>query len=117
MLSAEAVYSRHYKLEDGMRWFISLLFAALLLVGQNTGSDAASRRKNALAYYRQQNLPAAIRELEALHATLPNDLAAVALLADCYTRSGQPDRAISLLRPLANTHPGDLGLKYQLGAA
>jgi Flp pilus assembly protein TadD len=117
MQSAEAVYSRHYKLEGGMRWFASLLLTAGFLLCQNTAPQTAVRRNNALTYYRQQNLPAAIRELEALHAAVPDDLAAVAMLADCYTRSGQADKALSLLRPIANAHPRDAAVKYQLGSA
>jgi Tfp pilus assembly protein PilF len=77
----------------------------------------AELRRSALANYQKQDLAAAILELEKLHAAEPTDLRAISMLADCYTRTRQPERAVALLRPAVKAHPSEFDLKYQLGFA
>ncbi|HVX65947.1 MAG TPA: tetratricopeptide repeat protein [Bryobacteraceae bacterium] len=71
-------------------------------------------RSLALAYYRKDDFAAALRVLEKLNAADPRT---VAMLADCYLRTGAPAKAIVLIESATRAHPDDPGLTYQLGAA
>ena len=75
------------------------------------------RRNLAIAYYRLNNLPAAIRELERLDAAESADPQIQRVLVDCYLRAGTPAKALRLIEPLAKSHPTDAALQYQLGVA
>ncbi len=75
------------------------------------------RRNLAVAYYRQNNLPAAIREFERLDAAELADPQILRVLVDCYLRAGIPAKALRLIEPLAKSHPADAALQYQLGVA
>ncbi|HXM41648.1 MAG TPA: tetratricopeptide repeat protein [Bryobacteraceae bacterium] len=71
----------------------------------------------ALAYYKKGALHEAAQQLSALQAAQPGDARMATLLADCYTRLGQDDRAIAVLTPVEASHPNDLAVAWLLGSA
>jgi tetratricopeptide (TPR) repeat protein len=91
---------------------------AVLAGAPGTGRNSPEIRLNlALAYHRKDDLPAAIKELEQLPATRFRDVHTVSVLADCYLRSGAPDKAVALLQPAVKAHPENVELNYQAGMA
>lgn len=71
----------------------------------------------ALAYYKSFQIPAAANELGALHAAQPGDLNLALLLADCWLRMGEFQKAVDVVAPLEAAHAEDLALNYVLGMA
>jgi tetratricopeptide (TPR) repeat protein len=71
----------------------------------------------ALAYYKSSQIPEAAAELEPLVAQLPGDHNLLLLLADCRLRTGEFQKAIDVLNPLAAAEPGDPAVDYILGMA
>jgi tetratricopeptide (TPR) repeat protein len=72
--------------------------------------DNADLRLNlALAYYKKGALPEAVQELSTLAGAQPDDPRVATLLADCYTRLGQDDKAIAVLQPVEAAHTGRSG--------
>jgi tetratricopeptide (TPR) repeat protein len=71
----------------------------------------------ALAYYKSFQIPAAVAELEPLHAAQPADLNLALLLADCRLRMGEFQKAVDVVAPLEAAHEEDLALNYVLGMA
>ena len=69
----------------------------------------------ALAYFKANNLPSAVQEIEKVRAALPDDLRVNMLLADCYLRLGENKKVIGLLNPLETNHADDLTIAYLLG--
>lgn len=93
---------------------------AIAVLGAVPGPDRASApvlQGLALAYYRKDDLAAAARELEKLHAAQAGDLRVTSMLADCYLRTGAPGKALALVEPAAAAHPDNAELSYQLGTA
>ena len=81
-------------------------------------ADKPGVRKNlALAYYRKDDLAAAIREFEKLNAAERANVQIVSVMVDCYLRSGVPEKALGLIEPAAKQHPSDARVQYQLGVA
>jgi tetratricopeptide (TPR) repeat protein len=81
-------------------------------------SDKPGVRRNlALAYYRADDLLAAIGEFEKLNPSERSDPQTVSLLADCYLRAGVPGKALAILESAVQAHPGEPRLQYQLGMA
>ncbi len=74
-----------------------------------------------LAYYKMSNIPAAVKEFEEVRATMSADAVEqprlVLLLSECYLRSGDNEKVIHLLDPLADSDPKNLTLAYLLGTA
>jgi tetratricopeptide (TPR) repeat protein len=71
----------------------------------------------ARAYYKAAQFPAAIEQLESVRNSLPGDLQAVQLLADCYLRTAQNKKVIEILKPLHRGDPDNLAIAYMLGTA
>lgn len=75
----------------------------------------------ALAYYKMSDIAAAIKEFEEVRAVAPGDAPEqrrlALLLSECYLRSGESDKVIHLLDPLADSDTKDLTLAYLLGTA
>ena len=71
----------------------------------------------ALAYYKSFQIPAAAVELEALHASQPDDLNLALLLGDCYLRMGEFSKAVDVAGPLESKNADELALNYLLGMA
>jgi tetratricopeptide (TPR) repeat protein len=80
------------------------------------GANATLRFNLALAYYKKGALSDAAKELELVRSE-PVDPRVGTLLGDCYARLGQDGKAITLLSPVAATHPDDLGVAWILGSA
>lgn len=70
----------------------------------------------ALAYYKKDALPDAIRELTILRRADPASLRIAMLLADCHFRLGQTAEVLSVLQPLERAHPNDPALAWLLGS-
>ncbi|MGA8598428.1 MAG: tetratricopeptide repeat protein [Bryobacteraceae bacterium] len=79
--------------------------------------DPQVRLNLALAYYKESEFQAAIRELEAVHQALPSNTQALMLLGDSNLQLGNNKRVIELLRPLYKSNPADLAVAYMLGTA
>ena len=77
------------------------------------GGNFALQMNLALAYYKKGAFAEAVKELK----LLPNDPRVATLLGDCYSRLGQDDQAIAVLRPLEAAQPDDLGVAWLLGSA
>jgi tetratricopeptide (TPR) repeat protein len=71
----------------------------------------------ALAYYKSFQVPAAVDQLETLHAAQPANLNVALLLADCRLRMGEFDKAVKVALPLEAAHPDEPALNYVLGMA
>jgi tetratricopeptide (TPR) repeat protein len=71
----------------------------------------------ALAYYKSSQIPEAATELEPLHAAQPADLNLALLLADCWLRLGEYQKAINVVSPLETGNSEELALNYVLGMA
>jgi tetratricopeptide (TPR) repeat protein len=71
----------------------------------------------ALAYYKTDDFPNAIAELETVHAADKDNRQATLLLGDCYVRVGDNKKAIDLLTPLYDAGIQDSATEYILGTA
>jgi tetratricopeptide (TPR) repeat protein len=71
----------------------------------------------ALAYYKTDEFPAAMAELEKLQAADKTNLQVTLLLADCELRAGQNKKTINLLLPFYTGTTDDRGVLYLLGTA
>ncbi len=69
-----------------------------------------------MAFLKERNLAAAARQFELLHKSNPADRKTTELLGFCWAHSGQAQRAVSLLKPLAGNSP-DMHLKWALADA
>jgi tetratricopeptide (TPR) repeat protein len=80
--------------------------------------DNAGLRLNlALAYYKKDEWREAAQQLNTLRTNQPDDLRMATLLADCYSKLGEDDKAIAVLKPLEAQHRDDLSVEWLLGAA
>lgn len=77
------------------------------------GGNSALRMNLALAQYKKGAFAEAVKELK----LLPNDPRTATLLGDCYSRLGQDEQAIAVLRAVEATQPDDLGVAWLLGSA
>src|ERR1035441_10323175 len=106
-----AVLARMGRYQDAIREYLEALKSA-------TPELTPRLRFNlALAYYKSFQIPEAVAELEALHAAQPADLNLALLLADCYLRMGEFQKAIDAAEPLESSHAVDPGLNYVVGMA
>jgi tetratricopeptide (TPR) repeat protein len=71
----------------------------------------------ALAYYKKSAWRDAVQQLETLRAAQPGDTRVATLLADCYARLGQDEKAIAVLKPVEAAQPDDLAVAWLLGSA
>ena len=78
---------------------------------------ALLKRNLALAYYKSGRMSEAAPILIALHEADPANHAAALLAADCLLQLGEPEKALALLQPLANSSDSDKALAYVLGIA
>jgi tetratricopeptide (TPR) repeat protein len=76
-------------------------------------TNVALRMNLALAQYKKGAFAEAVKELK----LLGGDPRAAMLLGDCYSRLGQDEQAIAVLRPVHETQPDDLGAAWLLGSA
>ncbi len=79
--------------------------------------DTALQRNLGLAFYKEGDFRDASDEFAALYKAAPDDVRNATLLADCYSRLGQNDRAVALLDPLQRSNSDNLDLLYVLGSA
>jgi tetratricopeptide (TPR) repeat protein len=80
--------------------------------------DNAGLRLNlALAYYKKDAWRDASQQLNTLRTAQPDDLRMATLLADCYTKLGEDDKAMAVLQPLEAQHRDDLSVEWLLGSA
>ena len=70
-----------------------------------------------LAYYKKGDFPKAEQQFGSLLKEDAGNVRAAILDADCLSKMGQNGRAVEILSPLRNSHPGDLDLAYVLGTA
>lgn len=77
------------------------------------GGNLALRMNLALGYYKKGAFAEAVKELK----LLPDGPRVATLLGDCYSRLGQDEQAIAVLRPVAAAQPDDLGVAWLLGCA
>ena len=77
------------------------------------GGNVALRMNLALAHYKKGAFAEAVKELK----LLPIDPRTATLLGDCYSRLGQDEQAIAVLRPVEAAQPDDLGVAWLLGSA
>src|SRR5215469_13158204 len=80
--------------------------------------DNAGLRLNlALAFYKKDAWRDAAQQLNILRIAQPDDLRMATLLADCYTKLGEDDKTIAVLKPLEPRHRDDLSVEWLLGSA
>jgi tetratricopeptide (TPR) repeat protein len=70
-----------------------------------------------LTYYKTDRIPEAAQRLEAVAALGKPSSQATLLLADCYLRMGEYQKAIGLLSPLEKDNAADPGFNYLFGSA
>lgn len=106
-----AVLVRMGRFEEAIRDYLEALKTA--------PPDLAPRlRFNlALAYYKSFQIPEAAVELEPLHAGQPSDLNLALLLADCWLRLGEYQKALDVVSPLETANSEEPALNYVLGMA
>ncbi len=82
-----------------------------------SGNNLALRLNLALAYYKKSDWAGAVPHLKALHDAEPSNVRVATLLGDCYARLGQDAQVVSVLSPVAASHPDDLAIGWELGSA
>ena len=82
-----------------------------------SGHNPALRLNLALAYYKKGDWTGALRHLRTLHDAEPANARIATLLGDCYARLGQDAQVVSVLSPVAASHPDDLAISWELGSA
>jgi tetratricopeptide (TPR) repeat protein len=76
-----------------------------------------TRLNLALAYYKTNQIHAAVGILKRVREEDPANLQAITLLADCYFRLGQNKEVIDLLGGMQKAAPDNLAIAYLLGTA
>lgn len=71
----------------------------------------------ALAHYKSGDMAGAAKELELLSKADPNEVGVATLLADCYLRLGDSNRALAITAPLAAKSVENLDFAWVYGTA
>jgi tetratricopeptide (TPR) repeat protein len=80
-------------------------------------SNAGILLNLSLAHYKLGQIPQAVERLEKLHGSVPSNMQARLLLADCLLQMDQNARVAELLEPVAKERQDDLAVAYLLGTA